>query len=108
MLSWPAALHGPVGVAHTPATLHSCCRPPPPATCCNILPALQAKGKTSEAITRLCQLAPPTALLLTLDPASGQVVGEREVPTELVHRGDALKVGALACLPSCLPCMPLP
>lgn len=28
---------------------------------------VQAKGKTSEAITKLCQLAPPTALLLELD-----------------------------------------
>ena len=29
---------------------------------------MQAKGKTSEAITKLVQLAPPTALLLELDP----------------------------------------
>ena len=111
MPSWPAALHPPT---------HRCCPQPchpPPCTppspllpsssCC--LPASQAKGKTSEAITKLCQLAPPTALLLTLDPAGGQVVGEREVPTELVHRGDALKVGhSAAWLPACLPGAPSP
>lgn len=33
--------------------------------CCPSAP--QAKGKTSEAITKLCQLAPPTAVLLELD-----------------------------------------
>lgn len=37
--------------------LHQCVAPPRP----------QAKGKTSEAITKLCQLAPPTAVLLELD-----------------------------------------
>lgn len=73
----------------------------------------QAKGKTSEAITKLCQLAPPTAILLeeaapagkaaagagdddgSPGPGQGQGQGqtvEREVPTELVHRGDVLKV----------------
>ena len=51
----------------------------------------QAKGRTSEAIGRLCQLAPPTALLLEED--QGGAVREREVPTSLVHRGDLLKVG---------------
>lgn len=60
----------------------------------------QAKGRTGEAIGRLCQLAPPTALLLELDPSTGAEAGEREVPTSLLHRGDLLKVGrqALDCL----------
>lgn len=61
----------------------------------------QAKGKTSEAITKLCQLAPPVALLVEVD-GKGAVVSEREVPTALVHRGDLLKVrytgGAIALL----------
>ena len=52
---------------------------------------LQAKGKTSDAITKLCQLAPPTALLVEVDD-KGAVVREEEVPTALVHRGDLLKV----------------
>jgi hypothetical protein len=60
---------------------------------------VQAKGKTSEAITRLCQLAPPTATLLELDE-EGAVLGEREVPTDLVHRGDVLKVLPGARIPT--------
>lgn len=56
---------------------------------------MQAKGKTSEAITKLCQLTPPVAVLLETDD-KGAVVREREVPTNLVHRGDLLKVRAYA------------
>ena len=61
----------------------------------------QAKGRTGEAIGRLCQLAPATALLL--DEAGG---GEREVPTSLLHRGDLIKVGGCAvwrCHSACAP-----
>lgn len=50
-----------------------------------------AKSRTSAAITRLLQLTPPTAILLTLD-AKGNVATEQELPTGLVHRGDLLKV----------------
>lgn len=50
-----------------------------------------AKGKTSEAIGKLLQLAPTTALLLTVDSA-GKVVAEREIDAQLVQRGDLLKV----------------
>ena len=50
-----------------------------------------AKSRTSAAITRLLQLTPPTAILLTLDD-KGNVVSEQELPTSLVHRGDLLKV----------------
>eukprot|EP00887_Chlorella_sp_A99_P006784 scaffold2.g6784.t1 len=49
-----------------------------------------AKGRTSEAITKLCQLAPPTALLVDADE-KGALLREEEVPTALVHRGDLLK-----------------
>ena len=59
----------------------------------------QAKGKTSEAITKLCQLAPPSATLLELD-GQGRVLSEREVPTDLVHRGDVLKVLPGARMPT--------
>jgi len=52
--------------------------------------ASQAKGRTGEAIGRLCQLAPPTALLL--EGPDGAASGEREVPTALLHRGDLIKV----------------
>ncbi|KAK9810274.1 hypothetical protein WJX72_007760 [[Myrmecia] bisecta] len=50
-----------------------------------------AKGKTSEAITKLLTLTPATALLVTLGP-DGQPLEEQEVPTALVHRGDILKL----------------
>ena len=51
----------------------------------------RAKGRTSEAITRLLTLTPATALLLKPDKA-GKLTEEVEVPTALVHRGDVLKV----------------
>ncbi|KAL0031786.1 hypothetical protein WJX79_007431 [Trebouxia sp. C0005] len=50
-----------------------------------------AKSRTSAAITRLLQLTPPTAVLLTVDE-KGSVVSEQELATSLVHRGDLLKV----------------
>ncbi|GAB4815110.1 hypothetical protein N2152v2_002156 [Parachlorella kessleri] len=58
-----------------------------------------AKGKTSDAITALCQLAPPTALLVEVDD-KGAVVREEEVATALVHRGDLLKVLTGARIPT--------
>ena len=61
-----------------------------------------AKGKTSEAITKLLSLQAPTAILLTTAAAttSGggggegdyEVAGERELDASLVQRGDLLKV----------------
>ena len=51
----------------------------------------RAKGKTSEAITRLLTLTPATALLLEADK-HGKFTEEVEVPTALVQRGDILKV----------------
>ena len=50
-----------------------------------------AKGRTSDAITALLTLTPPSALLLTV-AKDGSVIGEEEVPTALIHRGDFLKV----------------
>jgi len=52
----------------------------------------KAKGKTSEALTKLCQLAPATATVIKIDPATGCVVKEEEVSTALLHRGDVIKV----------------
>jgi len=77
-----------------------------------------AKGKTSEAIVKLLQLAPPTAILvegtstskklensgdinntstIEFDPSGGE---EKEVSTALIHRGDVLKVLPGAKIPS--------
>ena len=50
-----------------------------------------AKGKTSQAISKLLNLAPATAILCTLD-AGGRCVAEEEVSAALVQRGDVLKV----------------
>lgn len=51
----------------------------------------KAKGRTSDAITALLTLAPPTAILLTIDE-KGSIVQEDEIPTSLIHSNDLLKV----------------
>ncbi|CAK0783009.1 hypothetical protein CVIRNUC_006204 [Coccomyxa viridis] len=58
-----------------------------------------AKGRTSQAVTELLKLAPPTAVLLTRNEA-GVTVSEEEVAVELVQRGDLLKVVAGAKIPA--------
>ncbi|CAN6230488.1 unnamed protein product [Urochloa humidicola] len=50
-----------------------------------------AKGKTSDAIKKLVELAPATALLLLRDK-EGKYLGEKEIDASLVQPGDALKV----------------
>lgn len=50
-----------------------------------------AKGKTSEAIAKLIELAPPTATLLHIDN-DGTVVSESEISTKLIQRNDIIKV----------------
>jgi len=50
-----------------------------------------AKGKTSDAIKRLVELVPSTALLVLKDK-EGKHVGEREIDALLVQPGDVLKV----------------
>ncbi|KAL8158989.1 hypothetical protein V2J09_000526 [Rumex salicifolius] len=50
-----------------------------------------AKGKTSEAIAKLMDLAPPTATLVVLD-SEGNVVKEEEIDSRLVQRNDVIKV----------------
>ncbi|XP_047336904.1 copper-transporting ATPase RAN1-like [Impatiens glandulifera] len=50
-----------------------------------------AKGKTSDAIKKLVELAPATALLLVQDKG-GNNIGEREIDALLIQPGDILKV----------------
>ncbi|XP_010941679.1 cation-transporting ATPase HMA5 isoform X1 [Elaeis guineensis] len=50
-----------------------------------------AKGKTSDAIKKLVELAPATALLMVKD-AEGRSVVEREIDALLIQPGDVLKV----------------
>ncbi|KAJ3005782.1 serine/threonine protein kinase Ran1 [Thoreauomyces humboldtii] len=59
-----------------------------------------AKGKTSEAITKLMALAPSQATLITLDPVEGRtVVKEQIVDIALVQVGDVLRVTAGSRVP---------
>nr|CAB3487891.1 unnamed protein product [Digitaria exilis] len=58
-----------------------------------------AKGKTSEAIAKLMDLAPETATLLMFDH-EGNVVGEKEIDSRLIQKNDMIKVvpgGKVAC-----------
>ncbi|KAJ7299799.1 hypothetical protein O6H91_Y148800 [Diphasiastrum complanatum] len=57
-----------------------------------------AKGKTSEAITKLMHLAPDMATLLNLD-SNGNVLSEREISTQLIQRNDIVRVGPGSKLP---------
>ncbi|KAG4990572.1 hypothetical protein GYH30_024098 [Glycine max] len=50
-----------------------------------------AKGKTSDAIKKLVELAPATALLVVKDKG-GKSIEEREIDSLLVQPGDTLKV----------------
>ncbi|XP_037493398.1 probable copper-transporting ATPase HMA5 [Jatropha curcas] len=50
-----------------------------------------AKGKTSEAIAKLTDLAPDTAILLTLDD-EGNVVSEEEIDSRLTQKNDVIKI----------------
>ena len=50
-----------------------------------------AKARTSDAISKLMQLTPDTAILVELDK-DGQVKAEQEILTTLIHVGDCLKV----------------
>ncbi|KAJ0980831.1 hypothetical protein J5N97_009086 [Dioscorea zingiberensis] len=58
-----------------------------------------AKGKTSDAIKKLVELAPATALLLVKD-AEGNHTVEREIDALLIQPGDILKVIPGAKVPS--------
>ncbi|KAJ6389259.1 hypothetical protein OIU77_027572 [Salix suchowensis] len=50
-----------------------------------------AKGKTSDAIKKLVQLSPATALLVVKDKG-GKCIAEREIDSLLIQPGDILKV----------------
>ncbi|KAF5447817.1 hypothetical protein F2P56_033338 [Juglans regia] len=50
-----------------------------------------AKGKTSDALSKLTELAPETAHLLTLDN-DGNLVSEMEVSTQLLQKNDIIKI----------------
>ncbi|XP_022926513.1 copper-transporting ATPase RAN1-like [Cucurbita moschata] len=58
-----------------------------------------AKGKTSDAIKKLVELAPATALLLIQDKG-GNLIEEREINALLIQPGDVLKVVPGAKVPA--------
>ena len=51
----------------------------------------KAKGKTSDALAKLIDLAPDTACLLTMND-EGHVISETEISTRLIQRNDVLKI----------------
>ena len=51
-----------------------------------------AKGQTSVALSKLMCLTPPTCTIYVRDPVTGERVSEREIPSELVQKGDWIKV----------------
>ncbi|KAH8554821.1 hypothetical protein BGW37DRAFT_481262 [Umbelopsis sp. PMI_123] len=50
-----------------------------------------AKGQSSAALSKLMSLTPSTALMLITDE-TGQVTGEKRIPTELIQLGDLVKI----------------
>lgn len=50
-----------------------------------------AKGKTSDALAKLTELAPETACLVTID-GDGNVDSETEISTQLIQRNDLFKI----------------
>nr|ACF95863.1 heavy metal P-type ATPase [Arabidopsis thaliana] len=52
---------------------------------------VMAKGKTSQAIAKLMNLAPDTAILLSLDK-EGNVTGEEEIDGRLIQKNDVIKI----------------
>ncbi|KAL9406442.1 hypothetical protein Peur_003414 [Populus x canadensis] len=62
-----------------------------------------AKGKTSDAIAKLMNLTPGTAILLTLDD-EGNVISEEEIDSRLIQRNDVIKIvpGAKAASDGCV------
>ncbi|KAI9352021.1 hypothetical protein BDR26DRAFT_815515 [Obelidium mucronatum] len=50
-----------------------------------------AKGKTSNALSKLMSLAPSHAVLLVVDKATG-ATSERKIATELIQPGDLIKI----------------
>ncbi|CAF1034536.1 unnamed protein product, partial [Didymodactylos carnosus] len=51
-----------------------------------------AKGKTSEALTKLLSLQPPRGTLIKRDEATGNILEEQSVLAQLIQRDDLLKV----------------
>ncbi|KAG0204606.1 hypothetical protein BGX28_003512 [Mortierella sp. GBA30] len=51
-----------------------------------------AKGQTSDALSKLMCLTPPTCTIYVLDPKTGERISEKQIPSELVQKGDLIKI----------------
>ncbi|CAF4352390.1 unnamed protein product [Rotaria sp. Silwood2] len=51
-----------------------------------------AKGKTSDALTKLLSLQPPQGILVRLDEDTGSIIEEKIILAKLIQRNDILKV----------------
>lgn len=52
---------------------------------------VMAKGKTSDALAKLTDLAPETACLVVIDDENN-VISEEEISTQLIQRNDVFKI----------------
>ncbi|KAF9132342.1 hypothetical protein BGW39_000363 [Mortierella sp. 14UC] len=51
-----------------------------------------AKGETSAALSKLMCLTPSTCTIYVVDPKTGEYTSEKKIPSELVQKGDIIKV----------------
>ncbi|RIA96575.1 hypothetical protein C1645_796128 [Glomus cerebriforme] len=51
-----------------------------------------AKGKTSVALSKLMSLTPATTTILIKNSKTGEITGEKKIPTELIQVGDVVKI----------------
>ncbi|KAF9105287.1 hypothetical protein BGX27_009695 [Mortierella sp. AM989] len=51
-----------------------------------------AKGKTSVALSKLLCLTPSMCTIYVLNPKTGERISEKQIPSELVKKGDLIKV----------------
>ncbi|KAF9426897.1 hypothetical protein BGZ94_005839 [Podila epigama] len=52
----------------------------------------KAKGQTSAALSKLMCLTPSTCTIYVIDPKTGEKVSEKRIPSELVQKGDIIKI----------------
>ncbi|KAF9391332.1 hypothetical protein CPB97_006828 [Podila verticillata] len=52
----------------------------------------KAKGQTSAALSKLLSLTPATCTIYVLDSVTGEKVGEKSIASELIQKGDLIKV----------------
>ncbi|KAF9152801.1 hypothetical protein BG015_004666 [Linnemannia schmuckeri] len=51
-----------------------------------------AKGETSAALSKLMCLTPSTCTIYVIDPKTGERKSEKKIPSELVQKGDIIKI----------------